>query len=89
MPRQESVRRALTARGRASAEQRNKEKKETVGGGGGGGSGCTLLCPSGLTDVRGNVWVVRSLHRVPVEPHQWEAHPYTSLHRKPSTGRRG
>ena len=49
---------------------------------------CTLLCPRGVTDVRRNVWVVRSLLRVPAEPHQWSTSTSsppspTSLHLQP------
>jgi len=53
--------------------------KERKGSGGGGGSCCTLLCPRVVTDVRRNVWVVWSLQRVPVEPHQCKTHPVPQL----------
>lgn len=35
------------------------------------GSCCTLPCLYGVTDVKRNVWVVKSLLWVPVELHQW------------------
>lgn len=89
MPQQAGARSALTAPGRASTEQLNKEKREQRGRWRWRESGRTLLCPNAVTDVRRNVWVVRSLPRVPVEPHQPEAHPSTAPPPEASTGRRG
>lgn len=46
----------------------------------------TLLCPASVTDVRRNVWVVRSLLRVSAEPdHGASPLRPSSLHRLPTT----